>query len=140
MCCLGIHIQGSKKCKIINNNIFFSSLSSNGSGICLNHSSENLIEENHIKYDGPGDQNIAGFSLYNSNENKILNNHVILLPEKFVFVLDESCDNSLSYYANEGHIFEDGVECNETWNKCNSGSCKSCSNSAFGSCNHWWYL
>jgi hypothetical protein len=141
MCSQGIIIKLSNKCKISNNSISFSSISSNGAGIYLDNSSDNDIRNNHIDYDGPGDQNIAGFELYNSCRNKILNNHVVLPKEKFVFFMEGSCNNSLSYYTNEGHIHENGVDCNETWNKCGAKPCRCCTpDPMFNSCNTWWYL
>jgi len=140
MCSLGIIIKLSENCKISNNNISFSSTFSNGSGIYLDNSSDNIIRNNHIDYAGPGDQNISGFALYYSNKNKILNNHVLLPREKFVFFIEGSCSNSLSYYKNEGHIHENGVDCNETWNKCSAKPCRCCTDPMFASCNTWWFL
>lgn len=139
MCSLGIHIKNSQRCAVINNIINFSSFYSNSSGICIDNSSNNIIQDNFIGYSGRGDQNIAGFSLYNSQYNHLLRNHVDLPPDKFVFVFENSSNNSLSYYINEGHIYEDGVECNETWDRC-AVPCASCSDPLFVSRNHWWYL
>lgn len=137
---LGIIMKLAKECKIFNNNISFSNSFSNGSGIYLDNCSWNYIQNNYIKYDGPGYHNVTGFALYYSNYNNIFNNHVLLPKEKFVFFMEKSCNNSVSYYISEGHIHENCVDCNETWNKCHDNTCRSCTDPMFASCNKWWYL
>jgi parallel beta-helix repeat protein len=156
-CNSGIHIKGSDGCSIINNNIFFLNSFSNGSGICLIDSHDNMINSNYIKDNGTGNQNNTGISLYLSSKNIISSNHIEMPPEwinqiampsqRNVIVLENSCLNEISYFRDEGHIFEDGVYCDRNWNdRCLSRPCKNCTepcdscNRPLKSCNEWWFL